>query len=69
MQLIMYSTGCPRCKILGMMLEKKGISYEINNNIDTMEQLGIQSVPILSIDGQLMPYDEDVRWITNYQEE
>lgn len=69
MQLIMYSTGCPRCKVLGMMLDKKGIAYEIDDNIDAMEQLGIESVPVLSIDGELMPYNEAVAWVTNYQEE
>ena len=69
MNLIVYSTGCPRCKILAMTMDKKGVPYEVNNDIATMEQLGIMSVPVLSVDGKLLPYDEAIKWVNSYQEE
>lgn len=68
MNIILYSTGCPRCKTLSMLLYKKHIQYTINSDIQTMENLGILSVPVLSVDGQLMPYNEAVQWVNNQGE-
>lgn len=68
MNVIMYSTNCPRCKTLGMMLDKKKIPYAVNTNISDMEKLGLASVPALEVDGELMTYEEAMRWTASQQE-
>lgn len=60
---VLYSTGCPKCKVLKMKLEQKGIKYEENNSVDEMIALGMMSAPALSVDGKLMDFKEANDWI------
>lgn len=62
-EMVLYSTGCPKCKILERKLEDKQLKYEVVSDIDTMGHLGIQSVPMLRVDGNLMDFGEAVRWV------
>lgn len=62
-EMVLYSTGCPKCKILERKLEDKQLKYEVVSDIDTMGRLGIQSVPMLRVDGSLMDFGEAVRWV------
>lgn len=55
-KVILYSTGCPKCKVLKNKMEAKGIEYTENNSIDDMIALGIKSAPILNVNGVLMDY-------------
>lgn len=64
-EVIFYTTGCPKCKILKKKLDEKNISYAINDSVDKMLELGITQVPVLSIDGQLKNFKESVEWVNN----
>ncbi len=64
---VLYSTGCPRCKVLKAKLEQKGIKYTENNSVDDMMSIGINEVPVLGVDGELLNFTEAVKWI-NKQE-
>lgn len=66
MNIILYSTHCPRCKVLETKLNLKNIQYEINTDMDKMESLGIMSVPVLEIDGQLLQFKEATEWVNNW---
>lgn len=68
MSVTMYSTGCPRCKTLGMMLNKKNISYTVNDSLEDMEKLGLASVPVLDVDGELLTYEKAMQWVVSQQE-
>lgn len=61
--IILYSTGCPRCDVMKDKLDTKAISYSVNNSVDEMTKLGISEVPVLSIDGQLLKFKEAVEWV------
>lgn len=63
MDIILYSTGCPKCKILKMKLEDKNIDYVENDDIETMISLGIEQVPVLSVDNKLFQFAEAVKWV------
>lgn len=63
--IILYSTGCPRCDVLSDKLDAKSISYSINNSVEEMTELGISDVPVLSVNGQLMKFKEAVDWVNN----
>ena len=60
---ILYSTGCPRCKMLKKKLSEMGVEYVENNNVDEMLALGFNDVPMLSVDGKLMNFSEAVKWL------
>ena len=62
---ILYSTGCPRCKVLEKKLESKGVAYEKNNSVEEMLSLGITEVPVLNVYGQLLSFSEANEWINN----
>lgn len=61
-QVILYSTGCPRCNVLKAKLKAKNICYTENNSVDEMEALGICTVPILSVDGSLLDFSKANEW-------
>lgn len=64
MNVIVYSsTGCPQCDVLKMKLSQKGIQYEVCDDVDEMERLGIQSIPVLSVDGRLMNFPEAFNYV------
>lgn len=65
MSIILYSTGCPKCKVLKKKLDSKNINYIENNNTDDMTNLGITQVPVLSIDGELLPFVKANEWVNN----
>lgn len=61
-EIILYSTGCPKCDILKKKLDEKKISYQENNNIEEMIKLGIDFVPVLQIDGKRLNFAQAVKW-------
>lgn len=62
-KLIFFSTHCPKCKALEMLLKKKNIEYEEHNNIQEMLKLGLQSAPGLMVNGKIMNFPEAMSWI------
>ncbi len=65
MQVIFYSTHCPKCKILETKMAQKGISYDECNDVDEMTKLGFTTVPMLSVDGEIMDFGKAVKWVNN----
>ena len=68
MEVILYSTGCPKCNVLKKKLNDKNINFTENNDIDIMTSLGIEQVPVLSIDGKLMDFSQANTWINEREE-
>lgn len=63
MKVILYSTHCPKCRVLETKLSQKGISYEEINDIELMQNKGFMTVPKLEIDGVVYDFKEAVEWI------
>jgi hypothetical protein len=63
MEIILYSTGCPKCNVLKKKLAAKDITYTENNDTEQMASLGIDAVPVLSVDGKLLNFQEAAAWI------
>lgn len=63
MQVTLYSTGCPKCKVLKAKLDYKNISYNIISDVSVITNKGIQTVPVLDVDGQLFDFKEAVQWV------
>ena len=66
MEVILYSTNCPKCKVLESKLNDKGIKFEISNNIDAVIEAGFMSAPVLQVDMQLMNFSDAIKWINNH---
>lgn len=55
--MILFSTGCPRCKVLERKLSAKGIEYRHESDVNEIIQKGFMSVPVLKTDdGQYLDF-------------
>lgn len=59
----LYSTHCPRCRVLETKLAQKNIEFNVVTDINKMESLGIQSVPILEVDDKLLNFTDAIAWV------
>lgn len=59
----LYSTHCPRCRVLETKLTQKNIEFNVVTDVNKMELLGIQSVPVLEVDGKLLNFTDAVTWV------
>lgn len=59
----LYSTGCPKCKVLKKKLDEKGIKYTVNLSVEEMTALGITQVPVLCVNGKLLQFKQAVDWV------
>lgn len=60
---VLYSTGCPKCKILKKKLDEKGIEYSEVNDVDAMLALNIDAVPVLIDGNNRMDFKEALDWV------
>jgi glutaredoxin len=63
--IILYSTGCPKCNVLKTKLDSKGINYTVNDSIDEMTSLRIDAVPVLFVGDTRLEFKEAVEWVNN----
>ena len=53
--MILYTkSGCPQCKMVHALLDKKGINYEECTDIDVMLDKGLKGTPAIEVDGQIL---------------
>ena len=60
---ILYEHGCPRCKVLKMKLDQKGVKYDTVNSVEEMKAKGFNEAPKLEVNGVVMDFKEAVEWI------
>ena len=58
-----YSTGCPRCNVLKAKMEQKGLEYTECQDVEKMRSIGLQSVPVLDADGELLTFEQAIKFI------
>ena len=62
-KVILYEHGCPRCKVLKMKLDQKGIKYENVSDIEVMKAKGFTEAPKLEVDGVIYDFKAATEWI------
>lgn len=62
-KIILYSTHCPRCKVLTMKLQQKNIEFEEINDLSQMTAKGFKEAPKLEVDGVVMGFKEAIDWL------
>lgn len=68
-EIVLYSTGCPRCAVLEKKLEQLGIEFEKNTNLDEMIALDMKTSPMLRMNDRLMDFAAAVEWLNNRNQE
>lgn len=62
----LYTTHCPKCKVIEKKLSNKNIQYVEVTDVEEMQRLGFSSAPVLDVDGKIYNFGEANRWIMNY---
>lgn len=63
MEVILYTTDCPKCKVLEKKLNTKNVSYDTIKDVSLMQNLGIFSSPCLSVDGKIFDFQQSINWV------
>lgn len=67
MNIILYTTHCPRCVVLESKLKQKDIEYTSCEDINIMSEKGFMSAPMLEVDGKVMDFKTANNWINKYE--
>lgn len=66
MKVILYTTHCPKCKVLEMKLKQKGIGYTENDDVNHMlNDLHIKSAPALGVDDTIYNFADATKWVNS----
>ena len=66
-EIILYSNGCPRCKIIEKRLEDKGIRDKKITDTEEMLRLGLTNVPWIKTKDTIMNFKDSIDYINNIQ--
>ena len=67
---VFSNSSCPKCKVLKMKLDKANLPYDVNENIEEMQELGIKSLPFLQLDdGTLLDFGGAIKYIKSQEEQ
>ena len=64
-KVILYSNGCPQCRVLKYKLKEKKIQFEEVSDIDYMVKKGFKSMPMLEVDENIMTYSQALKWLND----
>lgn len=64
----LYTIDCPKCKVLEKKLNNNNVPFITNKDIDQMISKGIQSTPVLEVNGNLLSFSDAIKWVDNYKE-
>jgi hypothetical protein len=59
----LYSTDCPRCKVLEQKLTAANIEFNINKDINILIEKGFSSAPALEVNGEFLDFKKAVDWV------
>lgn len=62
-EIVLFSTGCPKCRVLLKKLDSKGLDYTENKSVEEMQELGITSAPVLKVGEELLDFKSAIRWV------
>ena len=62
MTVILYSTNCPRCRVLESKLKSASVTFDVCTDVDLMIAKGYTAAPTLEVDGESLSFNEAVKW-------
>ena len=57
------SATCPKCKMLKLELQKHGFKFEDCQDVERMSALGIENIPMMSVNNTLYGFKEAITWL------
>lgn len=62
---ILYTTGCPKCNVLKQKLAAKNVTFEENTSVKEMLALGFAQAPMLKVGDEMLDFKAAVAWANN----
>lgn len=59
----LYTTNCPKCKILESKLKAKNIKYDTVTDIEVMQRKGFHQAPMLEIGNMVLGYLSAINYL------
>lgn len=64
MEITLYTTHCPKCKVLMAKLQQKNITFDVCEDIEIIRTKGFLTVPLLEVDGIVMDFVAANKWVS-----
>lgn len=61
--IVLYSIGCPKCAVLKKKLDDAGIGYLTVSDEKTIVEAGIDTVPVLEVEGTRLGFSAAIQWV------
>lgn len=65
----LFSTNCPKCRVLEQKLNQKNIAFDISDNIQEVIDQGFMSAPVLKIGDDYMDFTTAITWLKEQDSE
>ena len=62
-EVVLYTTGCPKCKVLEAKLNAADVKYSVITDVDVMLDKGMMSAPCLEVNNVIMDFSTANKWI------
>lgn len=56
MEIVLYSTHCPKCKVIETKLKQAKLNYTEVDDVEEMIKLGFKMAPILKVDNNILDF-------------
>ena len=66
MQVILYTTHCPKCVVLEKKLVQKNIEYDVITDKQVIINKGYLTAPLLEVNGKIMEFKEANDWVNAF---
>ena len=64
----LYTTHCPKCRVIETKLKQKNIECETIEDVSTMEAKGFTQLPVLELDnGEILSFVEANKYINSLE--
>ena len=67
MDIILYSTHCPKCNVLETKMKQKNIQYQIVEDIEVMQAKNFMTLPQLEVDGEVKDFKDALNWLNSIE--
>lgn len=66
MELVLFTNGCPKCKILEERLDEKNITYISKHNPQVLKDNNLISFPALQVNEKILSFYEAICFLKEF---
>lgn len=66
MAVIVYSSGCPKCKILKSKMDDKNIDFKLIEDVEVMKSKGFEHAPMLEVNEKIYDFNQAIKFVNKF---